>query len=95
MPDKGSVIKFKNHNRLIKVPFVIYADFEVSAEAGRSCGPSSDKSFTNKFQKHKPRGFGYHIVCFYDKLILKSNSEDEDVAQIFHMFNWRHFLLMA
>ena len=47
MPDKGSVIKFKNHNRLIKVPFVICADFEASAEAGRSCGPSSDKSFTN------------------------------------------------
>ena len=75
MPDKGSVIKFKNHNRLIKVPFVIYADFEASAEAGRSCGPSSDKSFTNKFQKHKPREFGHHIVCFYDDKLYSQEQQ--------------------
>ena len=45
-------------------------------------------SFTNKYKKHKPCGFCYH-VCFDDKLysqepvIYRAKSEDEDVAQIF------------
>ena len=46
-------------------------------------------SFTNKYKKHKPCGFCYHVVCFDDKLysqepvIYRAKSEDEDVAQIF------------
>ena len=40
-------------------------------------------------------GLAITSFAFMISFILKSNSEDEDVAQIFHMFNWRHFLLMA
>ena len=28
MPEKGEYVKFRNHERKIKSPFVIYADFE-------------------------------------------------------------------
>ena len=28
MPEKGTFIKFKNYNRSIEVPFIVYADFE-------------------------------------------------------------------
>lgn len=28
MPKEGSMIKFKHHNRKMRVPFVVFADFE-------------------------------------------------------------------
>ena len=89
MPDKGSLIKFKNHNRSIRVPFIVYADFEALVEPINGCEPSDEKSFTNKYQKHKPCSFCYHIKCFDDNLysqkpvIYRGKSEDEDISQIF------------
>ena len=82
-------INFNNHNCFIRVPFAIYADFESLTEPIDTCKPRSDKSFTNQYQKHKPCGFGYHIICFNDKLysqepvIYGAESEDDKVAQIF------------
>ena len=67
MPEKGGFISFIHHNRSIKVPFV-YADFEAFTEDISSCKQNQDKSFTNKYQKHKPSGFCYKIVCFDEKL---------------------------
>ena len=32
MPKEGSFISFKNFHRSIKVPFVVYADFEAFTE---------------------------------------------------------------
>lgn len=83
------MLKFKNHNRSIRVPFVVYAEFEAYTKPISGCELNSDDSFTNKHQRHKPCGFGYQIVCFDYKLYLqepviyRAKSEDEDVAQIF------------
>ena len=76
-------INFNNHNCFVRVPFVIYADFESFTEPIDTCKPRS------QYQKHKPCGFGYHIICFNDKLysqepvIYGAESEDDKVAQIF------------
>ena len=84
MPDEFRVTEFKTHKRI-----TVYADFESLVEPIDTCEPSSDESFTSQYQKHKPCGFCYHIVCFDDKLysqeqvIYRAKSEDEDVAQIF------------
>ena len=74
MPDEGGVIKFKNHNHSVRVSLVV--------KPISGCERRSDKSFTNKYQKH--------IICDDDKLysqepiISRANSKDEeDVAQIF------------
>ena len=32
MPEEGSTIKFKDHSKKMRVPFVIYADFECFTE---------------------------------------------------------------
>jgi len=37
MPQKGDNIVFKNYNRQLKAPFVIYADFEAITEKVDSC----------------------------------------------------------
>ena len=85
-------INFKNWNRMMKVPFVIYADFEAFLVNMGSCEPDNRSSFTEKYQKHKPCGFCYKIVCLEDiflpesllkPVLYRAKSEDEDVAQIF------------
>ena len=54
-------IYFKNHYRKQRVPFVVYADFECFTEKIDTCQPDDGKSFTNRYQKHKPSGFSYLI----------------------------------
>ena len=46
MPEEGSFISFIHHNRSIKVPFVVYADFEAFTEEISTCEPNDKKSFT-------------------------------------------------
>ena len=72
MPKKGSCIEFDKHAKKLKVPFVIYADFESYTEhipEGRgsavqqSCDTNDEtKSYTKKYQKHTPSGFCYYIT---------------------------------
>ena len=71
MPEKGSVLKFKNYHNSEMVPFVIYADMESLLEPIQSCGPNPEGSFTEKFQKHKPISFSYYIKCFDDNVFSR------------------------
>ena len=50
-------ISFKNWNIMMKVPFVIYADFEAFLVNMDSCEPDNRISFIEKYQKHQPCGF--------------------------------------
>ena len=45
----------------MRVPFVIYADFEAVTEKIDSATPNPEKSFTEKYQKHTPSGFCYYV----------------------------------
>ena len=89
MPEKGSFISFIHHNRSIKVPFVVYADFEAFTEEIPISEQNEKFSFTQKYQKHKPSGFCYKIVCFDEQLfnqkpvLFRAESEDEDISAIF------------
>ena len=68
MPEKGSFISFIHHNRSIKVPFVVYADFEAFTEEIPISEQNDKFSFTQKYQRHRPSGFCYKIVCFDEQL---------------------------
>ena len=88
MPEKGSFISFIHHNRSIKVPFVVYADFEAFMEEIPISEQNEKFSFTQKYQKHKPSGFCYKIVCFDERynqkpVLFRARSEDEDISAIF------------
>ena len=89
LPEKGSKISFKNHNRSMRVPFIVYADFESFTPHMSTCQPNPDKSYTNRYQKHIPSGFCYHIKCFDDTLYSQEpvtfvkEYDDDDVGQIF------------
>ena len=63
MPKKGTSIKFDKFGKTLKVPFVIYADFESFTEKIHSDGIyDCEQSYTRKYQKHTPSGFCYYIV---------------------------------
>ena len=71
MPKKGSCIEFDKHAKKLRVPFVIYADFEsyterltenVNTDDQQSYPEDATKSYTKKYQKHTPSGFCYYIV---------------------------------
>ncbi|XP_065650459.1 uncharacterized protein LOC136078605 [Hydra vulgaris] len=89
LPKPGSIMYFKHYFKSMRVPFVIYADFESFIKPINTCTPNPNESYTKQYQKHIPSSFCYYIKCF-DESIYKSSpvsytaySEDEDIAQIF------------
>ena len=71
MPQKGSVLKFKNYYKGEKVPFVIYADIESLLKPIQSCEPNPQSSYTEKYQKHQPISYSYYIKCFDDNVFSR------------------------
>ena len=73
----------------MRVPFIVYADFESFTPQLSTCQPNPDKSYINRYQKHTPSEFCYHIKCFDDTLYSQEpvtfvkEHNDDDVAQIF------------
>ena len=101
MPKEGSSISFKHHNRAIKVPFVVYADFEAFTKEIKMIPQNDRVSFTQKYQHHQPSGFCYKIVGQNIKrcaLFRATENEDvsrkfvemleEDIKKIFQQFNF-------
>ena len=89
MPEKGTMISFKNHYKKMRVPFVVYADFEAFTESISTCSPNDESSYTKQYQRHKPCSFSYYIKCFNDELFqpkLKwytTEGRDENIGKIF------------
>ena len=71
MPQPGTKVYFKNHQKQLPVPFVIYADLEAITKKIDTCSPPGDKSYTQAYQKHEPSDFGYKVVCRYDQKYAK------------------------
>ena len=68
MPEKGTMLSFRNHCRKMRVPFAVYADFESFIEPVTTCSPSDEESYTQQYQKHTPCSYCYYIKCFDDEL---------------------------
>ena len=56
LPEEGSKISFKNHDRSMRVLFIVYADFEFFTPKLSTCQPNPDKSCAKQYQKHIPSG---------------------------------------
>ena len=57
LPEKGRKISFQNHNRSMRVTFIVYADFESFTPQLSTCQPNPDESYTKRYQKHTPADF--------------------------------------
>ena len=60
LKEEENKMSFTNYHKQMKVPYVIYADFECVLEKIEGSEPSPDKSFTVKTEKHEPCGFFLH-----------------------------------
>ncbi|XP_069365284.1 uncharacterized protein [Maniola hyperantus] len=70
-PSSNNKIKFDKFNKKLRVPFVIYADFEAFLNPINSCSNDPSKPFTENIQKHEVYSFGYYIKCSYDDSLSK------------------------
>lgn len=61
-------VQFNSIQKQLKVPFVIYADFESFIKPIHSCDPDPTKSSTTRYQKQEPAGFSYLVKCANDEL---------------------------
>ena len=89
LPKPNTVLCFKNYNTSMRVPFVIYADFESCIKPLDTCQPQTNESYTNKIQKHMPISFSIYVKCFDDSVCtphavtFAAENEDDYVGQIF------------
>ena len=89
LPDPGTKLKFERYCRKMRVPFVIYADFESVIKPKNMCQYNPTQSCTNRYQKHIPISFCFYIKYFDDTryadcpVEFTAQSEKDDVAQIF------------
>ena len=76
---KNDVLKFNDYEKTLKVPFVIYADFETINRKLYTCMPNPKLSATTPTTKLDVCGFGYKVVCEdnrYTKPIVVYRGED-------------------
>ena len=86
LPEEGSILEFKNHKHSMRMPIVVYADFESFTKPIDSCQPDPDRSFTKAYQQHEPSGFCFHIKCLdksSEQILFTKTREEENVADIF------------
>ena len=90
MPEKGTMLYFKNFPNSEKIPFVVYADTEALIKDIHTCDPNPHKSYTKKYQKHEPVSFSYYIKCFDNSVCepilrtyTRTTPEEEDAMDVF------------
>jgi len=89
LPEPGAILKFEKYYKSMRVPFVIYADFESCIKPIDTCIPVQNTSYTNKYQKHVPISFCIYVKCSDDTVYpprtetYTAENEDDDVGQIF------------
>ena len=64
---KGEYCKFKNFERKMKLPFMIYADFQSILVPEDNGKQNPNESSMNKYQKHVGYSYDYKLVCVDDK----------------------------
>ena len=73
----------------MRVPFIVYADFESFTPQLSICQPNPEKNYTKQYQKHILSGFCYRLKCFDDTLYSQQpvtfvkEINGDDVVQIF------------
>ncbi|XP_030764719.1 uncharacterized protein LOC115888968 isoform X2 [Sitophilus oryzae] len=79
-----NILKFENIEKQLRVPFVVYADFESILKPIATVAPSSTKSYTLKSVKHEPYSFAYLIKCSFDDSFSKFETyRGKDAAKEF------------
>ena len=91
MPKVGeNKMAFNNYYKQMKVPYVVYADFECVLRKINTCKPDNNQSFTLKMEKHEPCGFSYLVVRSDGQTFGPFIYKGEDVVFVFLTFLQNH-----
>ena len=63
---KENILKYKNGEKSMKVPFIIYADSECLLGKIDNCHNNPEKSSTTKNHKHTASGYSLFSICSFD-----------------------------
>ena len=63
VPGENDILRFKDYEKTLKVPFVIYADFETINRKLDTCQSDPNQSSTSQTTKLEACSFGYKVVC--------------------------------
>ena len=66
MPKKCEYVRFKDYERKIKSPFMIYAGFESILVPEYNGKQNPEESYRNKYQKHAVCSYGYKLLYVDD-----------------------------
>ena len=89
MPVKGTSLEFEKFHKKMRVPFVVYADFESFIKPSDTCQSDTSRPYTTQYQHHTPSSFCYYIKCYDDQLYLSKlvtftiEKDDDDVVRAF------------
>ena len=73
--DKNNILKFTNFHKKLRVPFVIYCDFETLVRKVDTCSPSPETSSTTHEAHFDPCGYAYQYVRIQNTRNPKSFTE--------------------
>ena len=63
-------ISFQNYHKQMKIPYVIYGDFEAIIHKMQGCErPQEIKSYTEKTEQHEACGYAYKVVRYDGKVV--------------------------
>lgn len=77
MPTKKPFVEFENVQKVMRVPFVVYCDFESILKPVEGCKPSYDEVYTTPFQHHEEMSF-----CAYLKKSDDIYGNSKDLAEL-------------
>ena len=87
MPKENTMLHFKNYDKQLPVPFVIYADFECFTKPMNTCSPNPKESYNYNYQKHEPSGFCFYIKGVentkFEPITFTKTKDSDDEAKIF------------
>ena len=68
MSKKGEYVNFKDFEGKIRLPFIIYADFESILVPGDNENLNLNESYTSKYEKYVACSYHYKLVCDDDQV---------------------------
>lgn len=78
MPEEGSTLAYQNCNGSMRVPFIVYADFESFIKPIDTCQPNPENSYTKQYQKHtSSRALMIIIVYSQPPVAYTAETKDE------------------
>ena len=65
--EDNKILKYNPGEKLLKVPFIIYAGLECLLEKINTCQNNLEESYTEWKAKHEPSGYSCVTCCSFDK----------------------------